>query len=110
MLTNDALNSLRNHLKTNIAYARYKVGSTYYEAPIQTAEILADGRIAITFVIDHTVAGNITVTEVQLFNHNGVLWASKAESITRRCAGGHIVSLSVYDPGRMMTGGTIYGL
>ena len=56
MLTNDALNSLRNHLKTNIAYARYKVGSTYYEAPIQTAEILADGRIAITFVIDHTVA------------------------------------------------------
>ena len=30
MLTNDALNSLRNHLKTNIAYARYKVGSTYY--------------------------------------------------------------------------------
>ena len=83
MLTNDALNSLRNHLKTNIAYARYKVGSPYYEAPIQTAEILADGRIAITFVIDHTVAGNITVTEVQLFNHNGVLWASKAESITR---------------------------
>ena len=68
MLTNSALNSLRNHLKNSIAYARYKVGSTYYQAEIQTAE------------------GNITVTEVQLFDHNGTLWASKAESITRKDA------------------------
>lgn len=86
MLTSNALASLRNHLKNSIAYARYKVGSTYYTADIQTAEVLADGRIAITFVIDHTVAGNITVTEVQLFDYNGVLWASKAESITRKDA------------------------
>ena len=76
MLTNSALNSLRNHLKNSIAYARYKVGSTYYTAEIQTAKVLAD----------HTVAGNITVTEVQLFDHNGTLWASKAESITRKDA------------------------
>ena len=47
MLTNSALNSLRNHLKNSIAYARYKVGSTYYQAEIQTAEVLADGRIAV---------------------------------------------------------------
>lgn len=83
MLTNNALQSLRKHLLDNIGYARYKVGSTYYQAPIQTAEILADGRIAITFVIDHTVAGNITVTEVQLYDRNGVLWANKPESIQR---------------------------
>lgn len=86
MLTSNALTSLRNHLKNSIAYARYKVGSSYYKADIETAEILADGRIAITFVIDHTIAGNITVTEVQLFDHNGVLWASKAENITRQDA------------------------
>ena len=86
MLTSSALNSLRNHLKNSIAYARYKVGSTYYQAEIQAAEVLADGRIAVTFIIDHTVAGNITVTEVQLFDHNGTLWASKAESITRKDA------------------------
>ena len=91
MLTNSALNSLRNHLKNSIAYARYKVGSTYYTAEIQTAEVLADGRIAVTFIIDHTVAGNITVTEVQLFDHNGTLWASKDESITRKDAQGGIL-------------------
>ena len=86
MLTNHAITSLRNHLKNSIAYAQYKVGSAYYKADIQTAEVLADGRIAITFLVDHTVAGNITVTEVQLYDHNGVMWASKAESITRKDA------------------------
>lgn len=84
MLTDTALDSLRTHLKENIAYAKYKVGSTYHEAPIQTAEILADGRIAITFIIDHSVAGDITVTQVQLYDHSGKLWAEKAESITRK--------------------------
>ena len=39
--------------------------------------------MAVTFVIDHTVAGNITVTEVQLYDHSGILWASKGENITR---------------------------
>lgn len=83
MLTKAALDSLRNHLKNSIAYARYKVGGNYYTADIQDAELLADGRVAVTFVIDHSVAGNITVTEVQLFDHNGTMWASKAENITR---------------------------
>lgn len=84
MLTSAALNSIRNHLKSNIAYARYKVGSTYYRADIQDASILSDGRISVSFIIDHTVVGNITVTEVQLFDYNGTMWASKAESITRK--------------------------
>ncbi len=83
MLTNTALQSMRMHLKNSIAYAMYKVGDTYYKADIQNASLMEDGRIAITFVIDHTVAGNVTVTEVQLYDHNGALWASKAESITR---------------------------
>lgn len=84
MLTTAALTSIRNHLKNNIAYAQYKVGSTYYRAEINEAELLNDGRISVTFTIDHTVAGNVTVTEVQLYNHNGVMWAHKAESILRQ--------------------------
>ncbi len=83
MLTNAALYSLRNHLKESIAYAQYKAGDKYYRTDIQTAEVLADGRIEITFIIDHTVPGNITVTETQLYDHNGHLWARKAESIAR---------------------------
>lgn len=83
MLTNTALTGIKNFLKNSIAYAKYKVGSTYYQVDIRSAYIMNDGRLAITFLIDHTVAGNITVTEVQLYDHNGSLWASKAESISR---------------------------
>ncbi|MGI6234426.1 MAG: hypothetical protein ACOYI6_04125 [Christensenellales bacterium] len=84
MLTPAALGAIRNHFKNSIAYARYKAAGTYYDAPIEDAVLLADGRVSITFVIDHSVAGDITVTEVQLFDRNGVLWASKAENITRK--------------------------
>lgn len=84
MLSSTALTALKNCIKDNVAYAQYKVGSTYYKADIRSAYIMDDGRVAITFIIDHTVAGDITVTEVQLYDHNGSLWANKAESITRR--------------------------
>lgn len=84
MLTNTALTSLRNHMIKSIAYARYKVGDSYHRAAIETAEIQADGRIAVTFVIDHSVAGDITVTQVQLCDYKGNVWAQKAENITRR--------------------------
>jgi hypothetical protein len=84
VLTNTAITALKNCIKDNVAYAKFKVGSTYYQSPIQKAEILTDGRVAITFLIDHTISGTITVTEVQLYDHSGRLWASKVESITRR--------------------------
>lgn len=84
MLSNIALTALKNCIKDNVAYAKYKVGSTYYQVPIQSAEIISDGRVAITFLVDHTVPGNITVTEVQLYDHSGRLWASKGENITRK--------------------------
>jgi len=84
MLTNTALTALKNCIKDNIAFAKYKVGSNYYTADIRSAYIMDDGRVAITFIIDHTLSGDITVTEVQLYDHNGSLWANKAESILRR--------------------------
>lgn len=84
MLTTTALTALKKCFTENISYAKFKVGSTYYQTPIQNAEILSDGRVAITFLIDHTISGNITVTEVQLYDYSGQLWASKVESITRK--------------------------
>jgi hypothetical protein len=86
MLTAAALTGLRNYLKGQIASAKYKVGSTYYTAAINDVSVLGDGRVNVTFTIDHTVAGAITVTEVQLYDFNGVLLASKTESINRAAA------------------------
>lgn len=84
MLSTVALTALKNCIKDNVAYAKYKVGNTYYQAEIRSAYIMDDGRVAITFLIDDTVGGTITVTEVQLYNHNGELFANKAENITRK--------------------------
>lgn len=84
MFTETALTAIKNCIKDHISYAQYKVGSTYYKADIRSAYIMSDGRVTITFLIDHTLPGNITVTEVQLYDRNGALWASKAENITRK--------------------------
>lgn len=84
MFSSYALSALRDCLKNNIAYAQYKVGGTYYKSDIRSAYVMDDGRLAITFLIDHTLPGTITVTEVQLYDYSGRLWCSKVESITRK--------------------------
>ncbi len=77
------LTSKRSQIKNDVAYARYKVGSAWYQAAIQNAVVLNDGRVEVTFLIDHTVSGNITVTGVELYDHNSARIGGKAVSITR---------------------------
>lgn len=83
MLTAIALETMRKDLIARISSARFKVGSTWHDAQIQGAEILPDGRVAVTVLIDHTVEGKLTITEVQLCDRNGQIWASKKEKISR---------------------------
>lgn len=73
----------RKRIKNDIAYARYKVGSSWYRAEIQKAEVLGSGVVEATFLIDHTVSGNITVTAVELYNHAQKRIGYKNVSITR---------------------------
>ncbi len=77
------LTEKRTQIKNDISYARYKVGSAWYQAGIESATILNDGRVEVMFIIDHTIAGDITVTGVELYDHNGVRIGSKTVSITR---------------------------
>lgn len=84
MLTADALNGFRDHVKRTIAYAKYKVGNIYYDAKITDITIENDGKIKIDFTINHNSSGNITVSEVQLYNTSGKLWWNKAENIKRK--------------------------
>ena len=83
LLTQAALEGYKEYTKRTIAYGRYKVGNTYYEAPVEV-DILPDGRIVADILVDHTLSGNITVKEFQLFDTRGQLFCSKAESILRR--------------------------
>lgn len=83
MFTTTAITAFRNFLKSSIASARYKVGSTYYTANIESADVLTDGRVAISFMIDPTASGTDTVTEIQLLDRNNVPWVTSVESISR---------------------------
>ena len=76
----------KQQLMSEIRYAEYKVGNPWHRTDIQTSQILADGRVEVVFVIDHTIAGNITVTGVRLLDYNGNLVGSKTTSITREDA------------------------
>jgi hypothetical protein len=84
LLTPEAIAGYKDYTERTIAYARYKAGGTYYKADISSVSVLPDGKLAVDFIIDHSVPGDINITEVQLFNNEGVLWLSKPESLTRK--------------------------
>lgn len=74
----------REKIKQSIAYARYKVGNTWYKGKIEKADVLPDGRIEAVFLIDHTVSGNITITEVELCDFNGKRIGNRTVNIERK--------------------------
>jgi hypothetical protein len=83
ILTETALQALRNTLVQNAASARYKANGSYYTTSIALAEITAEGRVNISLLMEDPLGVTVNITEVQLLNHNGVPIASKAENITR---------------------------
>lgn len=77
------ITSKQREIRNDVASARYKVGSTWYDAPIQSVDLLNDGRVEVKFLIDHTVSGNITITAVEVYDNNGIRIGSKTVSISR---------------------------
>lgn len=84
MLTAEAINGFKEYVKRTVAYARYKVGSTYYQTKLTKVYTDSKGKVAIEFQAGNEVSGNITVTEVQLYNTSGNLWLSKTENLQRK--------------------------
>lgn len=82
MLTDKALTALRMYLKESLSSVKFKLNNTWHTSTIENAVILADGRVAVSFVMDWA-AGNGTVTEVQLLNRAGEVWVAKETSIAR---------------------------
>lgn len=80
MLTTSALQGIRGYIKRRVLYARYKIGSTYYKVPLNSIEVMSNGVVEITFMIEME-SGSGTVTEVQLYDTEQQLWLSKPESL-----------------------------
>lgn len=86
MLTEKALQGYREYTKRTITYARYKIGSTYYKAPIKDIKIQSDKNLAVEFMIEPQINSKVTITEVQLYDTNNDLWLSKAENLEKESA------------------------
>ena len=81
MLKAVALNDIKTFALNRIAYARYKIGSTYYNAPINNKEITAGGIVRVQLPIIPQASTTVRVTEVQLINTNSEVWAAQTVSI-----------------------------
>lgn len=80
LLTNTAIQGYRDYTKRRIAYARFKVGSTYYKSLIESVEVTSAGVVEISFKIELS-SGSGEVTEVQLYDTDNQLWLSKTERL-----------------------------
>jgi len=80
MLTNAAIQGYRDYTKRRIAYAKYKIGSTYYESLIDSVAVTSAGAVEVAFKIE-LKSGSGTVTEVQLYDTDNQLWLSKTENL-----------------------------
>lgn len=81
LLTSKAIRGYCDYTKRTIAYAKYKIGSTYHKAKIESVEVTGDGLVEIMFKIETASTGGATVTEIQLYDTNNDLWLSKQESL-----------------------------
>lgn len=81
LLTNEAIQGYRDYTKRTIAYAKYKIGSVYYKAKIESVDVTEEGLVEISFKIETAITGTATVTEIQLYDTNNNLWLSKQESL-----------------------------
>jgi hypothetical protein len=81
VLTNKAIESFKKFIERNTAYAKYKIGSTYYKVPIHRRERLSDGKVAVFFEIEPNASSTVYISEVQIYDTDNELWATKAENI-----------------------------
>jgi hypothetical protein len=81
ILTAGAIEGYKAYTERTIAYAKYKIGSTYYNVPVERKERLPGGRVAVYFAITPQVSGTITISEMQVYDTNNTLWAAKTEAI-----------------------------
>lgn len=81
MLTAKAMEGFKNFIETNIMYAKVKIDNDYRTIKIHRKERLTGGQVAIYFSITPQASKDVTIKEVQLYDRNNDLWATKSEDI-----------------------------
>jgi hypothetical protein len=79
MLTNQAFADFRHFIRRRIGKAQYRVGTTWYDAPIVETVIMSDGTVRVKSQIAHGAA--CTIAEVRLLNTENAVWATKTITV-----------------------------
>lgn len=79
MLTAQAFADFRSFIRKRIGKAQYRVGSTWYDAPIVETVISNDGTVRVKSQIAHGAA--CTIAEVRLLNTENAVWATKTITV-----------------------------
>jgi hypothetical protein len=81
MLDSAGIADYRNFTQRRIAYARYRVGSTWYKTYLSDVSIRSDGIVRAQLNIN-SGGSSITVNRVELYNSDSALFAHQDCSIT----------------------------
>ena len=84
MLTTAAFVDLRNYIKRRIAKAQYRVGSTWYNAPI--VETVITSAVIVRVKSQIAYGAPCTISEVRLINTEQQVWASKVVNVVLETA------------------------
>ena len=80
-ITNDLLNGLRAHLVDMVAYARYRIGDTWYRSEINSKEVRANGAVHVTFYIRRADGSSSPANQFQICNASGAVLAERTEDV-----------------------------
>lgn len=81
MLSDDALKGYSKYTKNEIAYARYKIGSNYYDTAIDRQEYVDPNQLSVWMVFNPPERKKVTITEVQLIATGGKIFLKQEENL-----------------------------
>ena len=84
LLEPKAITGIKGYVEGTIDYAKYRIGSTYYQVPIHRKEYLPDGKLAAYFAITPQAETDVIIKEVQIYDVDNDLWLKKNEDIKIR--------------------------
>lgn len=79
-ITNNMLSGLRSHIVDMVDYARYKVGSTWYRAEIESKAVQGNGAVHVAFYL-HNPGGSTPASQYRLYNASGQLLSERTENV-----------------------------
>lgn len=74
MLDTAGFSDLRSFIKRRVSYAKYYVGGIAHKVTLSDVKIRSDGTVRVQLNIN-SGGSAITVTRVELYNHDNALWA-----------------------------------